>query len=219
VDQSFVFNGDNAFFPIWAGVQNDNVTITSSFAGTTNNSVFSGGYWGYEAIKGYNAFASDIDIKTYNNDDWVSGGSPLLAAAFQIFVDNSNPGQGYSNQIYQNIRIEGDLSVPLLELKNVVYPWGGGPNPPLGNSYNLVFRDITLTGTQKYRSEIKGWDANNGFHNVVLQNVTINGTTVNESNVASYFDMNGYVWELGFTHTTPWRVAWPAPGLPPPRRR
>ena len=198
VDQSFIFNGDNAFAPMWAGVQNDNVTITSSFAGTTNNSVFAGGYWGYEAKKGYSALASDIDIKTYNNDDWVSSSSQLLAAAFQIFVDNSDPTKGYSNQTYQNIRIEGDLSVPFLELKNLVYLWGAGASPPLGNSDNLVFRNITLTGTQKYRSQIKGWDANNGFHNVVLENVSINGTTVNPSNVSSYFDINSYVWGLSF---------------------
>src|SRR5216684_3259086 len=33
VDQSFAFVGDNVFFPIWAGSNNNNVTITNSFAG------------------------------------------------------------------------------------------------------------------------------------------------------------------------------------------
>ena len=212
VDHSFIFNGDNAFAPGAAGVQNDNVTITSCFGGTTENSVFSGGYYGFEAKKGYTALVDDVDIKTYLSD---AGGPPLLASVFQVYVDNNDPNAGYSNQTYQNIRVEGNVLTPLLELKNTVYPWGGpyAVNPPLGNSYNFVFKNISLEGTQKYRSEIKGWDGSNGFHNVVLQNVTINGTTVNQSDVANYFDINNYVWGLsfgplgtGFFAVTPCRV-------------
>ncbi len=201
VDHSFCFNGDNVFMPMWAGVQNDNVTITSSFAGTSNNSVFAGGYWGFESSQRYSALADDIDIKTYNNDDWVPP-APLLASVFQVWLDNNVPTAGYSNQTYQNIRIEGNLAGPMLQLKNVVYPWGGPYvfDPPLGNSYNLIFKNISLEGTQKYRSEIKGWDANNGFHRVVLENVKINGTVVTPANVGSYFDINSYVW--GLTYTT-----------------
>jgi hypothetical protein len=197
VDQSFIFNGDNAFATGTAGLQNDNVTITSCFGGTTENSVFTGGYYGFEAKKGYSALVDDIDIKTYLSD---TGGPPLLASVFQVYVDNSDPNAGYSNQTYQNVRIEGNVSTPMLELKNTVYPWGGpyAVNPPLGNSYNFIFRNITLEGTQKYRSEIKGWDANNGFHNVLLENVTINGTKVTPANVAGYFDINSFVWGLSY---------------------
>ena len=201
VDQSFIFNGDNAFTPGIAGLQNDNVTITSSFGGTSNNSVFDGGYYGFEAKKGYTALVDDIDIKTYNNDDWVSGGAPLLASAFQVWMDNSDPSAGYSNQTYQNIRIEGNLAGPLLELENKVYPWGGSyaVNPPLGNSHNVVFRNISLEGTQKYLSPIKGWDTSNGFHNVVLENFSFGGVVVNQANLSQYFDINSYVWGLSFT--------------------
>jgi len=197
VDHSFIFNGDNAFAPGAAGVQNDNVTITSCFGGTTENSVFTGGYYGFEAKKGYTALVDDIDVKTYLSD---SGGPPLLASVFQVYVDNSDPNAGYSNQTYQNVRIEGNVATPLLELKNTVYPWGGlyAVNPPLGNSSNFVFRNISLEGTQKYLSQIKGWDANNGFHRVVLENVSFNGTVVTPSNVGSYFDINSYVWGLRF---------------------
>jgi hypothetical protein len=198
VDHSFIFNGDNAFAPGAAGVQNDNVTITSCFGGTTENSVFTGGYYGFEARRGYSALVDDIDIKTYLGD---AGGPPLLASVFQVYVDNNDPNAGYSNQTYQNVRIEGNVATPLLELKNIVYPWGGpyAYNPPLGNSYNFVFRNITLEGTQNYRSEIKGWDANNGFHNVVLDNFRINGHLVTQANLADYFDVNGYVWGLSVT--------------------
>jgi hypothetical protein len=198
VDQSFAFVGDNVFSTGAAGVQNDNVTVTSSFAGTTNNSVFTGGYLGNDPSNHYTAFANDIDIKTYDNDE---GLTVPLAAAFQVWVDNSDPAKGYSNQTYQNVRIEGNVGEALLQLKNIVYIFdpANSPNPPLGNSYNLVFRNITLEGTQKYRSEIKGWDANNGFHNVVLDNVRINGQLVTQGNLAQHFDVNGYVWGLEVT--------------------
>jgi hypothetical protein len=204
IDHSFCFNGDEVFTPQYAGAQGEDVTITSSFAGTSNNTVFAGGYWGFEAIKGYTALVDDIDIKTYNNDDWVRGGSPLLAAAFQIFVDNSDPTQGYSNQTYQNVRVEGNLSVPLLELENLVYPWGGplAVNPPLGNSFNLVFRNVSLEGTQKYRSVIRGWDSNDEFHNVLLDSVTIDGQVLTASNGGSYIDVNPYVSDVAVAATS-----------------
>lgn len=198
VDHSFIFNGDNAFAPGAAGTQNENVTITSCFGGTTENSVFTGGYYGFEAKKGYTALVDDVDVKTYLGD---TGGPPLLASVFQVYVDNNDPNAGYANQTYQNIRIEGDVSTPLLELKNTVYPWGGpyAYDPPLGNSYNFVFRNISLEGTQKYRSEIKGWDASNGFHNVLLQNVSFGGTVVTAANLATYFDVNAFVSGLAYT--------------------
>jgi hypothetical protein len=204
VDHTFVFNGDNALGVGSAGLQGDDATVTHSFAGTTNNSVFAGGYWGYEAHKGYTALVDDVDIKTYNNDDWVTSPSNLLAGAFQTFMDNSDPRSGYSHQTYRNIRVEGDLSVPLLELKNLLYIWApagsaSAPDPPLGNSFDFVFQNVSLEGTQKYRSEIKGWDANNGFHNVVLDNVTMGGTPVSLANLDQYFDVNAYVWGLAVT--------------------
>jgi hypothetical protein len=208
IDHTFCFNGDEVFTPGWAGVQGQNITYTSSFVGTTNNAVFAGGYWGNSASDTFTSLAEDIDIRTYNTDQ---SGPPILAAAFQIWLDNSDSTKGYANQTYRNIRIEagafgtGALSVPLLELKNVVYWWGGptAVNPPLGNGHNLVFQDITFNGAQKYRSEIKGWDASNGFHNVVLDNVVFSGTVVTPANIHQFFDINNYVWDLGFTAPAP----------------
>ena len=80
-----------------------------------------GGYYGFEAKKGYSALVDDIDVKTYLSD---VGGPPLLASVFQVYVDNSDPNAGYSNQTYRNIRVEGNVLTPLLELKNTVYPCG-----------------------------------------------------------------------------------------------
>ena len=193
IDHTFCFAGDEVFMPAYTGFQGDDMTITSSFAGTSNNTVFAGGWWGFESKKGYTTLVDDIDIKTYNNDDWVTGAhpAPLLASAFQVWLDNSDPTKGYSNQTYQNVRIEGSLPGPLLSLKNTVYPFGGiyAVNPPLGNAYNITFRNVSLEGTQKYRSEVKGWDKNNGFHNVVADNFRFGQNLVTLANVGQYFDV------------------------------
>jgi hypothetical protein len=115
-------------------------------------------------------------------------------------VNNANSTQGYSNQTYQNIRIEGNLSQPMAQLKNMTYPWGGANayNPALGNSSNLLFKNISLSGTQAARSEIKGIDVNNGFHNVTFDNLTMGGTVVTPANASNYFDVNSYVSGLNF---------------------
>jgi hypothetical protein len=201
VDRSFAFVGDNVFFPIWAGIANDNVTVTNSFAGTSGNAVFCGGFWGNPPSNRYKASVSNIDIKTYNSDAWVPFGAPLTPSVFQIWVDNYDSTYGYSNQTYQNVRVEGDLHAPLAMLKNMVYPWGiPNPNlPPHGNSYNLVFANISVAGTQKIVSEIKGLDFQNGFHNVTFQNVSFGGTYVTPANFRNYFDVNVYVSGLSFT--------------------
>jgi len=202
IDNTFCFAGDEVFMPAYAGYQGQNMTVTSCFAGTSNNTVFAGGWWGFESIPGYSVLVDDIDIKTYNNDDWVPP-APLFGSAFQVWMDNNAPNFGYANQTYQNIRIEGNLPGPLLSLQNIVYPFGGPYvwDPPLGNAYNITFKNITLEGTQKYLSELKGWDGSNGFHNVILENVRINGTLVNASNLSSYFDVHN-VFGLYFTTST-----------------
>ena len=158
IDQSFAFVGDNVFFPIWAGLANDNVTVTNSFAGTSNNAVFCGGFWGNPPADHYTATANNIDIKTYNSDAWVPYGAPLTPAAFQIWVDNATSANGYSNQTYQNIRIEGNLSVPLAMLVNMVYPWGGANAypQPLGNSSNLAFFEYHLNRHAKMDESDRG---------------------------------------------------------------
>jgi hypothetical protein len=202
VDRSFAFVGDNVFFTLFAGLANDNVTITNSFAAATTNAIFCGGYWG-NPPSGYSASVQNVDVRTYNSPAWVPFGSPLTPALFQIWTDSTNPTFGYSNQTYQDIRVEGDLYTPLAMLKNMVYPWGGADSPPqpLGNSSNLVFKNVTVAGTQNMISEIKGLDAANGFHNVSFENLKINGALVTQSNWSNYFDVNSYVSNLSFTAT------------------
>ena len=87
-----------------------------------------------------------------------------------------------------------------------------------GHSVMLGTRDVAkLTDWKaKYPSEIKGWDAHNGFHNVVLDNFTVAGEKVTPSNLAKFFSVNAYVWDLGFT--APRCNGAAAPGLPRGRR-
>jgi hypothetical protein len=191
VDQSFAFVGDNVFFPIWAGVQGMNLSFTNSFVGTSNNAVFCGGFWGNAASNTFSSLADNIDIKTY--------GDPSLPSVFQVWVDNTSSTNGYRNQTYSNIRIEGNVSERMLQMINVVYPWGtNAAATPLGNSSNFIFKNVSLEGTQPVRSEIKGYDANNGFHNVTFDNLRMGGTLVTPANASNYFDVNGYVSGLNF---------------------
>ncbi|HWC95324.1 MAG TPA: hypothetical protein VG456_01205, partial [Candidatus Sulfopaludibacter sp.] len=143
-DQSFAFLGDNVFFPAWAGIASDNINVTNSFAASTNNAVICGGYWGNTSNNQYHATVNNVDIRTYITDAWVPYGATLTPAVFQIWMDNAVSSNGYSNQTYSNIRIEGDLSVPLAMLKNMPYPWGGSAasyQQAMGNGYNLIFQN------------------------------------------------------------------------------
>jgi hypothetical protein len=200
VDSAFAFVGDNVFFPIWAGLANTGITVRNSFAGTTGNAVFCGGYWGNGSNQ-YQSLVDNVDIKTYNNDAWVPYGAPLTPAVFQIWVDGTSSNYGYSNQEYRNIRVEGNIQTPLAMLKNMLYPWAAAipGDAPLGNSYNLKFSNISLEGTQKYLSEVKGYNSSNRFHNVVFENLTIGGTAVNNSNYSNYFSVNSFVNGISFT--------------------
>jgi hypothetical protein len=199
VDQVFAFIGDNVFFPGQEGIDNDTVTVTNSFAGTTNNAVFCGGFWGNANSSSFasSATMNNIDIKTYTSGTY----GTHTPAVFQIWVDNNISTSGYANQTYSNIRIEGNLNSDLAELVNMPYPaaWGGTTyTPALGNSYNISFQNITLSGTQSTLSSIQGYDSTDGFHNVTWQSLSINGTAVTNANSSTYFNTNAYVWGLNF---------------------
>lgn len=194
IDQVFAFVGDNVFTTMYAGAQGRDMSITNSFAGTANNAVFVGGFWGNDPGNAYSSLADNIDIRTYADD-------PLMPEIVQIWVDNDNSALGFHNQTYANIRIEGNLKQRMLDVKNMVYPWPGqrSYDPPLGNSSNIVFKNISLEGTQPARSQILGLDAHNGFRNVTFENLTMAGTPVTSENFREYFDVNDYVWGLRFT--------------------
>jgi hypothetical protein len=194
-DQCFAFNGDNTFFPLWYYAGSENVTIVNSFGGNTNNAVIGAGYWGFEFLT-YATLMDNIDIKTFGG----GGSSVVTPAVFQQWVDNSSSSYGFQNKTFQNIRIDGNVTGPLLQLENRVYPWNStSANPPLGNSSNFVFKNISLSGTQSSLSAIAGYDSADGWQNVSFQDFTIGGTLLTASNVGSYISVNSYVSNLTFS--------------------
>jgi hypothetical protein len=113
-------------------------------------------------------------------------GGPLLAAVFQIRMDNTDSAKGYRNQTYRNIRVEaGRLGILHAdpELKNTVYA-GAAPRPPIPARQQLRHRLREHHGHRQSEvpNPIKGLDANNGWHNVVLVNFVVNGQAVNAAN-------------------------------------
>jgi len=180
VSNVFAFVGDNAFFPSQAGTAGQNYTVTNSFAATTNNAIFNGGFWGRPASASfsYSATMDTIDIISFT-DGRASITGTHTPAIFQIWVDNStnnssvgNYGNssngstfGYANQTYKNIVVEdyyttssshASMYSNMGELINICYPWTtstcstSGPNYPLGNSYNFTFQNINVKGAISY---------------------------------------------------------------------
>lgn len=212
VDNVFAFNGDttfNAYMGYWNPLTSRydiNTKVTNSFGGTANNAVILGGFYGNTPNVSFSTLVDNLDIKTYNDNSFVQYGSPHEPSVFQVWVDNNDSTYGYKNQTYQNIRIEGNVNAPLMQLMNRVYPasWGGNTYSAKGNSYNIKFKNISLEGQQLdgnigKKSEIKGLDANNGFHDILLENVSIGGTVINQSNISNYIEVNPYVWGLSFS--------------------
>jgi len=148
------------------------------------------GYWGYSMDYDHASRVTDVDVKNYT--------SPI----FQIILDADSPRKGFRNQYYEDIRIEGDISGPLLRVENRPYPWGGNSNPELGNSKNFTFKNITLEGTQARKSTISGKDANNGHHDYLFENLSINGVAVTESNKDDFFTVNSFTSNIRFVTTS-----------------
>lgn len=191
-NQCFAFVGDDVFFPR-DNVQG-NITIENSFVGCTNNNIFEMSYWALDLDHNNTTTIRNIDIKTYNEH-----------AIFQAVLDGGEgqSDKGTKNQIFEDIRIEGDIDCPLIWVQNRAYPWGDGSGPHNGNTYNIVFRNITLEGTQKGKSKILGKDQENGHHDYVIENLSINGEYVTESNKAEHFDINEWTSNIRFVAPAP----------------
>ena len=150
-DQCFAFAGDNVFFTLWYAGGSEEVTIANSFAANDNNAIVNGGYWGFASNSAWYPVMVNCDMRLYS-PSWTND------CVFQAWVDNTDSTYGYRNHVYQDIRVEGNVTYGnLIQWNNKVYPWGGSnPNPPLGTSSNFIFDRVTLQGTQAIRSVITG---------------------------------------------------------------
>jgi hypothetical protein len=165
-----------------------NITIRNCLVGTTGNNIFCMSYWLQSLANNYFTRVENIDIKTYNDH-----------AIFQSVLDGdkSNAGMGIHNQIYKDIRIEGNIPCPLIRIENRPYPWGGNPNSPvLGKSRNIQFINVTLEGSQLGKSTILGKDKDNDHSGYLFENVRIGGTLLAEGNFNQYFSTNEFVHDI-----------------------
>jgi hypothetical protein len=184
IEDCLAFVGDDVFFP------RDNVfgdiTIRNCLVGTTGNNVFCMSYWPQSLENNYFTRVENIDIKTYNNE-----------AIFQSVLDGdlSNNGMGIHNQIYKDIRIEGNIICPLIRIENRPYPFGNTANS-LGISRNIQFINITLEGSQRGKSRILGKNADNGHSDYLFENVRIGGILVTENNFNKFFTTNKFVQDI-----------------------
>ena len=186
IEDCLAFIGDDVFFP--RDNLYGNITIRNCLVGATNNNVFCMSYWPQSLENNYFTRVENIDIKTYNEN-----------GIFQSVLDGnvSNAGMGIHNQIYKDIRIEGNISCTLIRIENRPYPWGGDPGSPvIGTSKNIQFINIALEGSQHWKSSILGKDTENGHWDYLFENVTIGGTLVTESNFSNFFDINEFVYNV-----------------------
>ena len=203
IENCFAFVADDIFFPRYN--YKGNIEIRNCFVSTPNNSVFNICYWGDTLKHDYTMYAHDIDIKNY-----LGGGTEAI---FKASIDGAT-NLGIKNMTFENIRVENDVFGRILLIENRNYFWpdqSKRPETKLGNTYNLVFRNITVTGTQGMKSTLLGLDANNGHHDFLFENVTINGVTLDSSNYQKYFDINQYSWNIRFAAGSPGQVNYKEP--------
>lgn len=190
VDQCFAFVGDDVFFPRdnFMG----NMLFSNSFVSSSNNNIFCMSYWANTLAHDYTMLARNIDIKVCPEN-----------AVFQCVIDGYERDSGTKNQIFEDIRIEGDLNLNcrLFWIENRQYPWVDDGSPCNGNTYHLCFRNITVSGRQNMISLFKGKDADNGHHDILFENVKIGGVTVTEENKSRFIEMNCFARDIRFQIT------------------
>ena len=140
IENCFAFIGDDVFFPSYNF--QGNIEIRNCFVSTTNNSVFNLCYWGHTLKHDYTFYAHDIDIKNY---------LPAASDAIWKASVNKAPDTGIKNMTFENIRVENDVLGRIWLIENRAYFWPNQTTQPetrQGNTYNLIFRNITIAGIE-----------------------------------------------------------------------
>lgn len=199
IERCFAFVGDDVFFPR-ENFRGD-IEVRDCFVSSTNNSIFQICYWGNPLEHDHRAYLHGIDIKNFlprHN-----------SALFRASIDNAT-GTGVKNMTFEDIRIEGDLVCPLLQIENREYFWpaqSSHPETKLGNTSNMVFRNITATvpedRSKSVKSTLLGLDEKNGHHHYLFQNVQINGTVLTDANYRDFITLNQFTSDVRFTASPP----------------
>jgi len=195
IERCFAFVGDDIFFPRenYLG----NIEIRNCFVSSTNNSVFQISYWGNTLDHQNRAYVHDIDIKNY----LPKHNSAVFRASICKATDT-----GVKNMTFENIRIEGALKCPLVQIENREYFWPEQtthPETKLGNTWNMVFRNISAEipadKLKTIKSTLLGLDSENSHHDYLFENVRINGVVLDQTNYPDYFRVNNFTSGIHFS--------------------
>jgi hypothetical protein len=184
IEHCFAFVGDDVFFPRESS--NGDLEIRDCLISSTNNSAFQLCYWGESLDHRHKMYAHDIDIKS----NFYSANSAVFRASI-----NNRPDTGLKNMTFENINIEGSLKGRLVQIENRPYFWPEQttrPETSLGNTSNLVFRNIILTGTQEHRSTLLGLNPQNGHHHYLFDHISIGGVTLDAHNFTNFLELNEF---------------------------
>jgi hypothetical protein len=188
IENCFAFIGDDVFFPR-ENFRGD-IEIRDCLVGTCNNSIFQLCYWG-ETLRHYHqAWIHNITVKSLMKGQ---------GAIFRASLDrNDHHDTGFKNMIFENICIENGLQVPLIQIENRPYYFGGKTYASCGNSSHIVFRNITVEGPVAVQSTLLGRDALNGHRDYLFEKVTINGVLIERSNFGQFLRTNGFTAGIRF---------------------
>jgi len=178
---SLIFNNDDTVHAEY--IYDGDMTVSNNVLAGRN--AFLIGYGYFPSGDPYNARVFDNDLILQH-----------LYDPFHGQVDGSSPNIVVDNQSYEDIYIDGDVN-RLIYLAIEDTPWGDDGSAQ-GNVQDLSFTNITVTGSQRSRSVIRGKDANNRIDNIQFTNLSIGGTLVTNANKDQYFEIDETTASVGF---------------------
>jgi hypothetical protein len=120
-------------------------------------------------------------------------------AVFRASLDRADHlDTGFKNMLFENIRIENGLRVPLIQIENRPYYFGGRTYASCGNSSHLIFRNITVDGDVTIKSTLLGLNPRNGHSDYLFEKVSINGVLIDRSNSIRYLRTNEFCTDIRF---------------------
>ena len=100
-------------------------------------------------------------------------------------IDAVHGGNGHmSNYLFEDIRIE-NANWRLFYVTLAKHEFADRANT-MGQISNLIFRNITATGSFQRKNAIKGWDVDHKVFNVTFENLKINGKYVRNADEGNF---------------------------------
>jgi hypothetical protein len=173
IQNCFAFNNDDKIHAEYSYSQN----YTVSDCVLAGRNAFLIGYGYFTDVNSYTSNISYIDCILQTN-----------RVPFRAELDGSSSSILVDKQYYNNITVNGNV-LRLFDLQNCNTNWGSSEDR-LGNIKSCFFNNITLNGTQQYKSILKGKDSSNKIGYIEFNNLYINGVKITNSNQWQYFDID-----------------------------